>query len=137
MQPVLSARASDAVEMAASCVDSPSRFRLAVVDVEALGGHEEARRIGQQLGMDLRLSGRIALVLATCQTNAQLEAKAKWAGFAQVRSCTSLNFLAAIFPKAFKTHGQANVLDMRALHAIEHMFFASSLPGHKYSGAQP
>jgi hypothetical protein len=106
MQPVLSARASDAVEMAASCLDSSSRFRLAVVDVEAVGGHEEARRIGQQLGMDLRLSGRIALVLATCQTSAQLEAKAKWAGFAQVRSCTALAFLASLLPMAFNFFSQ-------------------------------
>lgn len=70
--------------MAAACVDAPSRFRLAIVDAEAVGGHDDARRIGQELGTDLRLSGRIALVLATCRINVQLEAKAKWAGFAQV-----------------------------------------------------
>ncbi|GAQ89808.1 Sensory transduction histidine kinase [Klebsormidium nitens] len=84
MQPVVSPRASDALSMAAACVDAPSRFRLAIVDAEAVGGHEDARRLGQELGTDLRLSGRIALVLATCRINAQLEAKAKWAGFAQV-----------------------------------------------------
>jgi hypothetical protein len=85
MQPVVSA-SNSSLDAAAACVDSPHPFRVAVVDVEAVGGHDTARTIGQRLSTDLRLAGRIALVMVTCQINAQLEAKAKWAGFAQVRT---------------------------------------------------
>lgn len=84
MQPVVSDPRT-AADTLAACVDSPDRFRLALVDVEAVGGHNTAREIGQQLSTDLRLAGRLGLVMATCQTSAQLEAKAKWAGFGQVR----------------------------------------------------
>jgi hypothetical protein len=112
MQPVVSA-SSSSLDTAAACVDSPHPFRVAVVDVEAVGGHDSARTIGQQLSTDLRLAGRIALVMVTCQINAQLEAKAKWAGFAQVRTFRAcLQALISQHSKDFRstpwgTEGQA------------------------------